>query len=367
MSTILKLTLLGKPQTYLNGELVTAFGTQKAQALFYFLAVTGTVHSRHALAALFWSEDSEENAKNSLRVALSGLRRLIPDHLTITRQTIAFNHESNFTLDIHVFDQQTETKLNHTDALDIQVLEQLIKLYRGDFLEDFHVDDAPFFEEWLLTERVRRRQIAIELLHRLTNHYVTVRAYEQAIRTLKRLLLLEPWDEAAHRTLMETLSRIGDFNAALSQYDQCYQILVDELDVEPMPETTELYRRIQAARAARRHNLPPESTPFIGRAKELEQLIAMVSEPDCRLVTIVGLGGIGKSRLALQAARQICAEQALLFLNGVIYVSLTNIVDAEQATLALADALELKVAGREDPLLRVQKQLENKEILLLLD
>ncbi|MBV7330252.1 AAA family ATPase [Chloroflexi bacterium TSY] len=116
--------------------------------------------------------------------------------------------------------------------------------------------------------------------------------------------------------MMETLSRIGDFNAALSQYDQCYQILVDELDVEPMPETTELYRRIQAARAARRHNLPPESTPFIGRAKELEQLIAMVSEPDCRLVTIVGLGGIGKSRLALQAARQICAEQALLFLNG---------------------------------------------------
>jgi rhodanese-related sulfurtransferase len=100
------------------------------------------------------------------------------------------------------------------------------------------------------------------------------------------------------------LARSGQRSAALRQYETCRHTLADELGVEPHEETTALYERIRTAGAARLHNLPDPPTPFIGRRELLQQIAECLGNPACRLLTLPGLGGIGKTHLALQAARE---------------------------------------------------------------
>ena len=90
----LQLALLGRADVRQDGEPVVGFYSSKAQALLYYLAVTGTSHSRAALAGLLWADMPEEDARTNLRQALTSLRRLVGPHLTITRQAVAFDRGS---------------------------------------------------------------------------------------------------------------------------------------------------------------------------------------------------------------------------------------------------------------------------------
>lgn len=367
MTKSLSLSVLGKPSILLSGEPVTNLGTSKVQALFYYLAVTGEEHERSELAALLWGADSDEKAKNSLRVALASLRKILADYLDVTRQTIAFKAESSFWLDVNAFAEYIDAYDKDPNPSASEALSQAVSLYRGDFLEDFFIDSSPAFEDWLLTEREHHRQLAIRLLRTVAADLQQQRRYRDARDALVRLLELEPWEEETHFALMETLSRLGDFNSALAQYHTCTSILQAELAVEPMPETTALYVRIQAARKVDRHNLPADVMPFVGRENELSQLHKLLTAPACRLVTIYGLGGMGKTRLAVAAARQMCLEEALLFLNGVVYVPLASIHTAERLVSALVEKFDIKWSGN-DPLLTILiDHLENWECMIVLD
>jgi predicted ATPase/DNA-binding SARP family transcriptional activator/Tfp pilus assembly protein PilF len=115
------------------------------------------------------------------------------------------------------------------------------------------------------------------------------------------------------------------------------------------------------------HNLPPEPTPFFGREAELAQIQKMLATPDCRLVTVVGLGGMGKSRLALEAARLISAQVARPFRQGIFFVPLVGITAVETIPIAIADALRLTLTGSGDAQTQLINVLARKEMLLLLD
>ena len=115
-----------------------------------------------------------------------------------------------------------------------------------DSLEGFHVRDAPDFDEWLMWQRERLRQQALQALQTLAAYHASRREYAAGIACLRRLLALDPWREEAHTQLTLLLARSGQRSAALAQYQTCRRILAAELGVEPSAELNALYERIRA-------------------------------------------------------------------------------------------------------------------------
>ncbi len=361
MSARLELYLLGKLQIVADGRSYTDTLSLKAQAMLCYLALTGEAHSRHALAGLLWGDVPEDKAKNSLRVTLAALRKVCPDHLDITHLTIGIRTGSDLWLDVRAFAAGLENRA------DLPTLQQALDLYRGDFLEDMHVSGSLAFEEWLLRQRSHWQQQALHGFTHLSHELMAWRDYQAAITVIQRWLIVDPWQEEAHQQLMLAQARLGHYNAALAQYERCRRLLDEELGVEPVAETTAVYQRIQRARQARPYPLPPDPTPFIGREEELTHLHQMLLQPACRLLTITGFGGMGKSRLALAAARQANREQAVEFLDGVVYVSLVEVETVAALPQTLAATLNLHLSGKAPPLTELLNFLRHREMLLILD
>src|SRR5579859_1176089 len=112
-----------------------------------------------------------------------------------------------------------------------------------------------------------------------------------------------------------------------------------------------------------KHNLPPQPTPFIGRTDELTEIAQRLSDPTCRLLTLVGVGGIGKTRLALEAAH----DQAEFFADGVYLVALTPVISPNLVAPAIAGALKLTFYDPADPIVSIVQYLREKAMLLILD
>jgi len=115
------------------------------------------------------------------------------------------------------------------------------------------------------------------------------------------------------------------------------------------------------------HNIPLESTRFIGRETELNKIKILLKDPNCRLLTLLGLGGIGKTRLSLQAASELAAEQLPLFSDGIHFIPLATERKANRLALAIADVLGNMLMGTDEPTVQLANYLRNKKILLVLD
>jgi predicted ATPase/DNA-binding SARP family transcriptional activator/TolA-binding protein len=361
MTAKLTLSLLGTAAITLNGESVSGQVPAKSQALLCYLAVTGQAHSREKLAGLLWGDSTEDRAQASLRKSLSSLRKLSETALIINRQTVAFNYDSDYWLDVEAFESALAE--DDADPERLHALGEAVELYLGEFLEGFSVRQAVAFEEWVLGERERLRQLVLQALHRLSAALADRGEVATAIEYTNRLLALEPWREEAHRQLMTLLARSGQQSAALAQYETCRRILAEELGVEPLPETQALYHRLKTRREASPHNLPPQTTPFVGRQAELAQIAHQLDQADCRLLTLIGAGGIGKTRLALQAASQALDA----FADGVCFVPLAGISSPEFLVPTILEAIDCPLPGEVDPKKQLLKHLHRREMLLVLD
>ena len=230
-----------------------------------------------------------------------------------------------------------------------------MELYRGDLLEGFYVRQAPAFEEWVLAQRVRLRDLALDALHTLAVHHTRrgPAGHAAAMAYTARLLALEPWREEAHRQLMLLLASSGQRGAALAQFEACRRVLAEELGVEPGAETVALYSRIRdgqdrlgieagAAERARAglEGFPPGSpaaaaaappflspaalgpetrTPLMARQHELARLdglleLALAGHGQAAFVT--GEAGTGKTALIEEFARRAQAAHADLVVAG---------------------------------------------------
>ncbi|MCB0223521.1 MAG: hypothetical protein KDI02_07530 [Anaerolineae bacterium] len=375
--TELNIKVLGQPHVTLDSQAVTGFGTAKTEALFYFLAVTGQAQTREVLADLFWGEMDEGKAKRNLTKSLSTLRKLVDPYLIIERQTVAFNSDATVRLDAADF----ETRLSAQDSTsNPNTLKQAIDLYQGDFLEGIYVKDSLPFEEWVINQREHLRELMLDGLETLVNNYLNENDFENGLHYANRLLETDPWRESAHRQMMTLLARSGQRNAALAQYDTCRKILDEEFGVEPTAETTALYERLKTADAPPPHNLPPQPDAFIGRDIELKQVIANLNNANCRLLTLVGPGGVGKTRLALQGAARYTQPGTLAgatgFSGGVYLVALAPLAETSpQAGAALQvlvpamiNALQLPAPGAQDPMTYLINHLRQAPpTLLILD
>ncbi len=364
MEPPLRLALLGKLEITLQDAPLTGFITSKAPALLSYLVLSGRTLARERLAEMFWGEMSDTDAKNNLRQVLANLRHLLPSHIITTRDAVTFDQTQPFWLDVQQFEEHLRLAEAAPDAATrIQHVQGAIALYRGDFLEGFHVRDAPDFDEWLLWQRERLGEQALQALQTLAAYHASRREYLAAIGCLRRLLGLDPWREEAHAQLILLLARSGQRSAALAQYQTCRRILAAELGVEPSAEVNALYERIRAMGAL--PPLPSATTPLVGRQSELDDLSAHLADPTCRLLTIVGPGGIGKTRLALALASR--AVQQGDFLNGACLVSLAAISSPDQLPSVLLEALHAPVTGGNDQAQQGLDFLRNRELLLVLD
>lgn len=361
----LEIHLFGGLEFHQNGHLLDGFRSGKVAALLAWLALHPRLHQRESLAGLFWGELAESDAANNLRQSLSNLRALADNHLTITRQTVTFRTDTPYSLDVEAFASAVEQTAEQPPAQRIESLRAAVELYRGDFLEGVMLRDAPEFEDWVLAQRARYREMALQAMHELVELRMAQGDYAGAIHSATRLLALDSWREEAHRALMLALARTGQHSAALAQYENCRRILQEVFGAEPSPETTELYERIRGARRGSRANLPTPASELIGRADELDEIRRLLTDPTCRLLTLVGPGGVGKSRLALEAAGQMGPG----FLNGVWYAPLADLNPAQPDAipLALADALHLPLSGPATPQQQISDFLRRKELLLVLD
>jgi DNA-binding SARP family transcriptional activator len=300
MAEGLWLTLLGAPRVALNDVPLRGFVSAKVQALLFYLALTRRAHSRAALAALLWGEMPDADARANLRVALSNLRQLIGDRLTVGRDQVVLDPQAPCCSDVgHLQRAVAQLSLPPTPQ-QIQALRAAVELYRGDFLEGFSLRDALGFEEWALLQREHLRQIALQGLHLLSGAAGEAGAVSEAIGYTQRLLALDPWREETHRQLMRLLALSGQREAALAQYEICRRTLARELGAVPLEATTALYERLRAEQPEPRPAAGPQRAGVVGRADEhawLAREWEQARESGARLSLVEGEAGVGKTRL----------------------------------------------------------------------
>jgi DNA replication protein DnaC len=180
---------------------------------------------------------------------------------------------------------------------------------------------------WLETERERLRLHFVDMLARLSEWHAQQGRWREATTASRRALEIEPWREETHRRLMRPLARQEKYTAALQQYERCRRALAANLNIEPMPATQELYERIRRRRSRPQMAIPSPSSQLFGREQALEELQSRLLTPSCRLLTLYGVGGIGKTRLALALAERVREH----FLDGVYYAPLTEAAPARRA------------------------------------
>ncbi len=375
MTEELRLTLFGTPQVRL-GETQLQFSTAKAEALLYYLAVTGRPQSREKLADLLWGEMPDAKAKRNLTATLTTLRKSLAPYLNVEPQTIAFNFESSHQLDVNFFQDYIQSS---QQTEDLTPLRQATKLYQGEFLASLQVKKAYVFEEWLLTERERLRDLMLQALDLLIDDALNEGEAKRGLDYATQLLELDPWRESAHRQMMRLLALDGQRSAALAQFEICRQVLAEELGVEPTSETITLYERLRGTQTPIPNNLPPLSI-FVGRVKLIRQVLTQLDQVECRLLTLVGPGGIGKTRLAIEAARQATQPQQALtgevFQDGVYFVNLAPLNTAGTTSApqlangvatAIAETIDLTFHGSDNPFTQLLNYVKTKKMLLILD
>lgn len=364
MTEQLTIRVLGGLDVQLGNKPLTDLGTRKAEALLAYLVCQQRPYPRELLADLLWDDRSQKQALANLRSLLSGLRRKLKPFLIITRQTIAFNVQSNFWLDKADFEQRLTST---TAPIDIPSLEKALALYQGNFLEGFYLRDSRGFEEWAILERERLGQIAIRGLRLLVEDGLKHGRYQTALQHNGRLLQMDSLNEQTQRQQMILQLRTGNPNAALMQYNQFQQLLHDELGVEPAPATQALFERISRIQFPPPFNVPGSLSPFVGRQAELTQITSHLLAQDQRLLTILGTGGLGKTRLARETAVMINQQLPGRFLDGIFFISLTAVQPTTSLANHIAQAIDLTLQGTEPAATQLLNQLQDKEMLLLLD
>ena len=333
----IRIKLFATPQVQQDHKILQ-IPRRKNRALLYYLAAQDAPVDREQLARVFWPDSSRASALQGLRSALYELNKYLGANL------ITDENRASLSPDTEVDVREFEARLSSPTS-EIQVIEEALRLYTGDFLQDFDLPDVPDFENWLIFTREYYWRLATHGFLYLSQLYEENEAYFQAIQAVERALSFDVLQEDLQRELIRLLYLSGDRPAAIRQYDRLRRMLDEEMGVPPMLETRELYDRIVQGKPIARERLhgsqSPDSLvpfsraatlpeqganvsrlqsitqgpegesfwlPFFGRQDELQHLWELTTTH--KLILIEGEPGIGKTRLGEEFMRSFEANHA---------------------------------------------------------
>ncbi len=377
----LHILLLGTPIiTYQSTPIEV--DTRKAVALLSYLAIENTTISRDTLTTLLWPDYDEEHGRASLRRTLSVAHSALGRKwLCIDPRQISLIQAPGLFVDVLQFRNLIDAAHipNGEDSFrNVQPLMDAINLYRGRFLAGFSLKDSAEFDNWQALISERLDQELHQAFDDLTTQLIQLQEFTTATNYLKHWLQLDPLSEPACFRLMQIYGQLGQRAAAIRQYKEYEILLNEELGIAPLQETIALYETIlkddfrpvslhipQAEKlpADVVHYLPVYTKPFIGRQTEIQTITEKLADPLCRLLTIVGPSGVGKTRLAVEIAR----TQSDKFKHGAYILQLEVSVSEDALVTKLMDILEVTLHQNSSPKRQIIECLKNKNMLLIFD
>ncbi len=377
---MLQISLLGEFDVTFNETPISGLHADRPQTLLaYLLLHRSAPQPRQHLAFSLWPDSTESQARTNLRNLIFTLRQLLPEadhYLVVDPATIQWRPDSPYRLDVGEFETAVaRARESWPTPAARPWLESAVTLYRGDLLPGN-------YDDWLMPLREKLRQNYLEALGRLITLLEEAAEYRAALAHAHALLLQDPLDESTTIQLMRLSALSGDRAGVRRAYQNCVATLQRELGIEPGRATQEAYEhyiRLEAvgvssplppppaherpAPTFRPRPLPVPATPFIGREAELAELALLLANADCHLITILGPGGMGKTRLALEST----AGHQAVFPDGVAYLSLAPVQSSALLVSTIADGVGFPLAGAAAPEEQLLNFLQPRNMLLVLD
>jgi len=399
--------LLGGLRMEQGRQSITRFRTQKTGALLAYLAFyRDRLHPRDVLADLFWPDDDPDAARASFRTALNSLRKQLesphvaPQSVLIADRFQVQLRSDNVTTDVSQFLEaiQEARRCVHLKEQAGHLL-QAVQAYGGELLPGF-------YEDWVIMERQALESVYMDALRQLLSHAEGEADFTQALDYATRIVALDPTAEEAHVAVIRLFHKAGRPREALRQYDTLERTLQSQLNAVPTQESRRLVDSIRTTvtrpvtvrrghrqvptlpvvrstpSAPRREarepapSLPIPLLPFFGREADIERIMELLQpgsrssssllrtpSPAVRLLTLLGPGGSGKTRLAIEVARQL--QRA--FAGSVWFVSLADLSEAGMVPEAILEAMELPRKGGGAWFAALQQSLGERSGLLILD
>jgi predicted ATPase len=305
-----------------------------------------------------WPEVDESRARSNLRHTLFRLRKALDDeYFSADKVSIRFNPGQNYHLDIDQLEIAGDETISSEDLAD------RVSAYKGELL-------SGFYDEWITLERERFQALFEYRMQDLLDQLTMEGKWREVRKWGEFWIGNGTSPEPAYRALMMAYAGLGDLSGVANIYQRCVDDLRSELSVEPSAETNYLYKRLSRGEWIPKklddhpvHDLPTPPTPFVGRDEELRDIKERISDPECRLLTLVGIGGIGKSRLALQVAFDLVDA----YKNGVFFIPLASVESATLLVSTIIEAIGFQIAGEVPPKEQLMGFLREKETLLILD
>ena len=367
MGSTLDIRTFGGLRVHLGGVEHERLDARSAEALLVYVAHAQRPVGREALADLLWPERSGDTARANLRSALHRLRRAFAPHLVADRTSVALT--SGVRCDAVEFERHHRHR-RYAEAA---------RLYGGTFLDGFYLDASPRFEAWLHDEQERLRGLAIAARQALLEEAVADGRDAEALGHAHGVLALEPLHEPTHRALLRLLVRSGRRESAAAHYERFRDRLRSEFDADPDGATLrlagELFERAphtlvdadvdppRAAGRPRRAPLPTFGGALFGREVELETIARRLADPECRWLSVTGPGGVGKTRLAVEAASRAQATTE----HDVRFVPLADVGDPALVIPTIVRRLDLDPRASLDLVALIADSLRDRRLLLVLD
>ena len=352
---------------------------KKAQGLVKLLALArGHKLHREQIMAALWPDLGAKSQANNLHRALHFARGALEStrsditsrYLALQGDLLALCPDGTLWVDVEAFESAAASaRLGREPG----VYRAAIELYTGELLPEDR------YEEWTEEKREELRQLYLALLVELAGLHKEREEYEPASEALRQAVAEEPAKEDAHAALMHLYYLMGRSQEAIFQYERLSEALSKELDEKPSATSRRLHEEIRAgsflvsppshsigrpseeATDSFRHNLPASLTSFVGREDallEVKRLLAMT-----RLLTLTGSGGSGKTRLALEVARDLVGA----YPEGVWMVELAPLLEPALVPHAVAAALGVREQPGRSVTQTLSHYLKSRNVLLVLD